>query len=447
MTTDIWVDPRFGSDRSGTGTITNPYLTPKYAIHNIGAVSNTIVHLKQGDYIDLPISNDGTIVPSFIGARRVKIVGHGLVRLISTQGGTALLLGRALSPESTTVMNIVFEGWDTVFLMDPSSDLLSTTATLILSNITANTNNTSSSIFFSYTTNQTNTLDLRVRNCTVRNYKTLYHAQKGSAPANNLNIANQYNCFFDNFTTMYDSTANGNITVGTSDYNAYDGNTETNGFDTTGVLRTDIYTNPSATPYADLSLKRGVSPSPLIGIGEYGRDIGASYYGATSNSTEDISNTYVATDWTGWINDDRWYPVGGPVGPDGDGGSSPSILTVSAPIEWVIKTSEGGGSTARILGPVWDTSSPTLPFEFRGLFKSVTWWSDEVIAGAGSNQVVDNSAGDSLREIEYRASDALFLQTDVTTGDIEWTLISKTDNISVSRRYWQFRVTLRNDGQ
>jgi hypothetical protein len=97
---------------------------------------------------------------------------------------------------------------------------------------------------------------------------------------------------------------------------------------------------------------------------------------------------------------------------------------------------EPAATSARVLGPVQDFGGPIAA---SGLFYA---------ASESGSSVVDNSAGDSTRQIEVRAHSASFNATDAgATTDIDWTLVTRGTNMAfAAKQWWQQRAVLRNNG-
>lgn len=250
----------------------------------------------------------------------------------------------------------------------------------------------------------------------------------------------------------------GSVTRVNHDYNAVFSNTEPNGASAAG-----FFYNTATDPF-DIALDRDFNGS-LIGAGEFGDDIGATWWPPTAldpdtlemteafnrSKNDPTSNTaYFHSDWgpsgDGWANDESYCDsVTGLPGTGVPADVSPAVLlTLTFDPRWIINSVIGGGGSARVRGPVWDFGKPVRA-------RSVTWFGEEDEAKvSGEKLVIDNDDVNSGRQIEFRASNSVFAADDAGPS---WSYVRKDSDYDTSpfttvgrKRYWQFRVVLRTDG-
>lgn len=415
---NVWVHPTLGNDSNTGLTPYAPFLTISHA-QTIAGGGSSIINLMPGDYIDQPISPQAN-----------SVVGHGLVRFISTVGGTAITFSSSIQ---SVVRDIQFFGWDTV--------IASTSfAVLLIQKVIAHRPSPGGIFCQGFSAS--------IMNCTVMNYQTIV---KRIATGGFLDYMR--NTFIDGFTTLEDYTAFPIVAGPASvyglriDYNAWDGNTDPHGVDITGVSRSLLLNDPSGLPYPNLSIKKDTSI--LAEAGEHRDIIGTNNASFESSkrlvevpAPQSFSSTLFPL-WTGWTNDESHYNTTTHIGENA--GASPAILTATLgrnfePKSWLIDDNYGGRLSARVLGPVLDAGHAMFNPKLLG----ISWWGDENLTADGypADETINNSNSLPV-QIEYRASNNRFSQTATNTGDIEWTFIGKTDVVNVSRRFFQFRVKLQ----
>lgn len=400
MITPVYVDPVNGSD-SNVGDIANPVQTIQIGYNLVDAGGELI--LTKGTY-DINSSPS----QSFIGTHKsLTITGVGRVIVYSASGGVFYTQPSSFGSSFTLrLRNLVFRGFDSVMQVEFGIDINTLLDDFTYSVYADNVFIDRPILGGNFIRHDTvGTGHVKLQNCTFRNIATIFNDTNPSA--NGTIVELERNNFYDNFTSF---SGAGPVMRMDRDYNAYDGNTEPHGIDTTSILRTDIYTDPANDDYSP-----NRASSPLIAVGEFGDTIGASYYASFSIPHISIINP----DWTGWISDPS-YSVPG----------STSVLNVE---EWSIR---GGGSSGRLLSPVFTIGGTR--FYLRG----IDWWAYE-----DETFIVDNVQPTfPQKDIEYRASNMPFNQTDSTTGDIEWTFIEKYIRLNIAKAYWQIRLVLRNNG-
>lgn len=436
----VYVDPLYGSHvNAGTSET-----SPKRSIYDaVGVTPNQTAILLPGVY-----DYDAEFQATY---SNTTFIGIGDVKIVSTNGSSSISVTRC------RFKNIKFYGFQTLFSVTSA-----VSSGLILEDVTAYT--TRPSAIFAAISGPSDPR-IYLKNCTINGFSTVLTGTNGF-------LTSMLNCIVDDFSTMLGGSVIYDVGFPTppSDYNAFDGNAEPHGIDLTGVLRTSIYTDMTALPYPDLSLKKGGSPSSLVGAGIRGDDIGAPDAYVYENITIEKQVPWAAggfsetafgnpkapqTDWTGWDNDDLWYPVGGPAGSDaisaGEGSTASPAILAGAPTAvsveprgWIIDPSDGGGLTARVISPVFDYGADAL--QDSPTLEGVSWWGEENSSlGSGSNHIF-HSGTSGTPTIEYRAKNSSFLATASATGDIEWTAITKSDRPHILRRYFQFRIMLRRNG-
>lgn len=426
MITPVYVDPIFGNDANSGANAANAKATIQ-AAHDV-ATNNGDLILLSGTYTDQTI----------ICTLNLTISGQGIVRIVANSN-TVFLKIRPVGTGVTrtvTLKNVRLEEWAVPVQSDFVSNV--SIANARLECVVASRESQGGS--FCKATADTlvgGTLNVVLQNCTVVNYANVFNEDSSFT----LNSIWERNSFYDGFSAISGGT--GSPTRSNHDYNAYDGNSETNGVNTTGVSRSDIYTDDAA-PIPDYSPKLSGS-NPLIGTGEYGDHMMAPFWPVFHARTQESANDYFPTDWTGWANDERYYDTGGDVpGVDGPAGASPAVLTGAEPRGWIIDPVRGTGDSCRVLSPVFDAGSNVT-------FAGTVWWGQEDSSlTSGSKQVIDNSSGTSTRDIEIRASTQAAGSFSATanpgTTTTDWTLFTKITTSSISRRYWQARIVLRNNG-
>lgn len=175
--------------------------------------------------------------------------------------------------------------------------------------------------------------------------------------------------------------------------------------------------------------------SALRGAGEKGTNMGATFQPALRIGTG-LTNTFASPDWD---NDPLWWD---PTLNGGLGGAGLDAIAAGATPgpalfqggKWQIDTgSQPTATSARIRSKVYQFATTVT-------IKNVGWGADEDESpSTGSKLVIDNSIGTSTRQIEIRGAITSFLVGD---GSPSWTLVSKSQALSLSAVYCQGRMTM-----
>lgn len=465
---NIWVSPT-GNDTSNGLSSSSPKKTIQagYA----AATANATLFVMSGLYENVLLT----------ATKALNIVAAGDARLVSTNSANdgGVFLSTPLVGVITTLVGLRFEDYLGIIRDQPvvSSLPQPTSNNLYAKHCTFSRGSVSSQAVFAWALRDRGggTISVTLENCTLRNWGTLFVAWAQDADANNTRpnrivVSKARSTLFDTYSKIAEAAvgggagANGTARIdflsGAIDANGYSASVATAAsFTQTGPgagsyghegLQADSapvlsvaspgYTDVSSTP-PDLAI-RPTTGSALIGTGYRGDSIGSGFWPTQTPSGEGVIGIAVpGTDWTGWVNDQRWFnTISGLPGPDGPATASPAILSTffTSPFaNWVINPDVGGGVSARVLSPVWD-------FGVVCDFAQVSWES----AGSGANRLVstdqDYTSPSPGPQIEVRFSNTAFNQTD--TSPTNWTKVSKKERPNLSGRYWQARVVLRTDG-
>lgn len=244
----------------------------------------------------------------------------------------------------------------------------------------------------------------------------------------NINSPVCYNNYANTVTTF--SNLNGAMT---EDYNAYSGNTESNGIDTDTTdpgFRTagsDFRLDPTTTPADYTSFMSGGIDGGRIGA--FG--LGGIYYGSLWSQLRFLSpspNAAAGNLQPAWENE-------GPLGLNSYTDGTPGDIIEDPNDALVVDlTTYPTATGGRILSPVYDmgsTGSPELnSVAFRALEPALS------SAPGGAIDVDDTNP----RVVEYRTSATAFSPY---AGTPSWSTLAQGTALSVTDRYLQFRVEFR----
>lgn len=426
---NAYVDPILGND--AFNGLSSRTAKASFAAGEALVGAGETLYLLPGDYYNAAVTRTTSM----------RIVGLGHARLISTENGIFWSSQITTGSRNIILQDLVFEDYDQIVRISDTGlyEQGSTTNTFIYAfNVTAYMpvspgRLSPASAFALYRTGQgygTAYADVYLRNVTLRNFNGAVKAWSLGNPTQFTNVSIQAarNCIFDstaifNVYNVYQDGGNqATMTVVSSDYNAYNGCAEPSGVSLAGADLNTIYEDLSSDIYAP---KRSPA-SPLLEAGTQGDHIGATFWPCREfgSTVGNVPPVYI--DWTGWENDERWYDtLLDQPGPDAvaageSATASPAFLTSADPRTWVIHPTIGGGGTARAIGPVCDMGNDV------GL-EGVDWWGEEDLAF--------DLRGSS-------SSNGTFASTDETTGDLEWTAVTRTSVPADKKQYWQPRVTL-----
>lgn len=229
-------------------------------------------------------------------------------------------------------------------------------------------------------------------------------------------------CYFENVTTPLSAP-------NTNDYNAYPGNTETNGLDTD-----DPNTNPGFVDAAAEDFR--LDPTDTIALdkfrtlGEFGGQIGAPGTAGPvySNAIPQLrwigaSPAPVAGQFDSWVNDPNYSDPGGT-------GTTGVIVEDAGTFEPVVDLADNpAAESGRLLGPVWDFGSAPHSMDTFAFSKFID-------GAAGALFDTNTSLPD---EIEYRASNTIFSQTDIAPAT--WVTFQSGDQLDITEQYVQVALT------
>lgn len=236
-----------------------------------------------------------------------------------------------------------------------------------------------------------------------------------------------YSCYFKDTTTPFSGTV-------TRDYNAFPGNTETNGINTsTGI--DPGFLDAGAEDFR-LDLSQTGAPEAYRTQGRFDGPIGATGAPGPWWDARWAQSRWMVPDPTpegsmigSWVNDADYQDPSGT-------GFTGEIVEDTGDFEPIIDLSAGGNPAAlsgRILSQVfdWGTSGAVLnAFPFAGF--------QDPPAGA----VFDTNTSYPAKA-EYRQSSTLFLFDDPESTDLQWIEYEFHEQLDLSERYQQFRITFQ----
>lgn len=469
---NIWVDGTLGNDSTGDGSFPNPYLTVGAAA--TAASNGDTVKIMAGTY-----SASGSHISGldkslvFEGKGFVKITGSSSPRFISTDASQT-------ATRNYRFKNLFFSGLTVVDHQNPNPPFtvnlffdncaaLNSPLFVVGHNILGNVtpinptvqlqNNTVVGALVINAVASDAVLTVIVDLHWERN--NIYDMNQGS-PASSFSAAS--GTIINRNNADYNAVTAGDI-LGGHDFSLDTGNFPPLYIDVSSNLALRRGTNPkNDSPYAPTNIYNAkYIGTGGAGGGEFGDDIGASFYRVSTptdtpdfyvRSAESPSGTYFPETWTAtpqWKNDELWRITLGPPGPGVDAiaasegaNASPGIVSTDADKRIIVDTSTGGGISARVISPVFDTTEQVV-------FKGVSFFGlEDLTLGGGNLETIDSDTTGPNRTIEYRYSNVSFPDSGPQTPGFPvptaWATLRRIDMPIAIGQFWQFRVTIRANG-